>query len=55
MLRVLPTVGITVRMVVTATIIIIRPCSLQQHTKKKTDNHKKRKNKRKAETSSEPF
>ena len=54
MLRVLPTVGITVRMIVTAAIMIIRPCSLLQH-KKKTDNHKKRKNKRKAETSSEPF
>ena len=42
MLRVLPTVGITVRMIVTAAIMIIRPCSLLQH-KKKTDNHKKRK------------
>ena len=36
MLRVLPTVGITVRMVVTAAIMIIRPCSLLQHKKKQT-------------------
>ena len=45
MLRVLPTVGITVRMVVTATIMIIRPCSLLQHKKKKQTITKREKTK----------
>ena len=45
MLRVLPTVGITVRMVVTATIMIIRPFSLLQHKKKNRQSQKEKKQK----------
>ena len=43
MLRVLPTVGITVRMVVTAAIMIIRPCSLLQHKEKNRQSQKEKK------------
>ena len=45
MLRVLPTVGITVRMIVTAAIMIIRPCSLLQHKKKNRQSQKEKKQK----------
>ena len=50
MLRILPTVAITARMLVTARIMIIKPCSLLQH--RKLANKKKR-NKRKREPSPE--
>ena len=51
MLRVLPTAAITAKMLVTAIMMITRPCSLLQH--KKLTNIKREKNKRKRETSPE--